>query len=129
MRKATILFLGFILSSLAACTKTTNKSAVQNTDFAELRKLRIENAVSDARKSADSKDFRLLGVRGFALEVPGVQEDNPLVIQSTYGIKIIEGTSDVVTGPEQEQLNANARTYAEKYNQTIVAEKKRASPD
>ena len=128
MRKVTILFIGFILSSLTACTKMPNRSAVQNPSLTELRKLRTENAISDARKSADSKDFRFLAVQGYALTVPGVREDL-IRVQSTYGIKIIEGTSDTFNSPEERQLNANARAYAEKYNQTIVAEKKRASPD
>ncbi|HVS87057.1 MAG TPA: hypothetical protein VHF01_02420 [Candidatus Acidoferrum sp.] len=123
MSKAAISLMVVIFISLAACTRTTNKSVVQNVDYGELRKLRIDHAVSDARESLAAKDIRLLAVRGYTVEVPGVRED-VRAIECTYGIRIIEGTSDAIEGPEHQQLIANARAYAEKYNQTIVAGKK-----
>jgi hypothetical protein len=125
-RKAVIPLMILICISLAACTRTTNKSATQNVDYGELRKLRIDHAVSDARESLAAKDTRLLAVRGYTVEVPGVRED-VRAIESTCGIRIIEGTSDAIEGPEHQQLIANARAYAEKYNQTIVAGKKVAT--
>ncbi|MBZ5643322.1 MAG: hypothetical protein LAO19_11215 [Acidobacteriia bacterium] len=106
---------------LAACSNTPPKMAGSKMDFADLRKLKIENAAADARNSIESKDFRLLAVRGYVLEVPGTSEDIQN-IKTTYGLKEIEGTSDAVEGPDHKLLIDNARRYAEKYNQTIIAE-------
>jgi hypothetical protein len=121
MRKALVFFtsLNFIL--ITACGRTYTKSTTQNTVYADLRKLKIENAAADARNSVESKDFRLLGVRGYVLEVPGTNKDLQ-TIKSTYGVREIEGTSDAVEGPQHKALIDNARQYAEKYNQTIIAE-------
>jgi hypothetical protein len=63
-----------------------------------------------------------LAVRGYAIEVPGAREDVQS-LQAKYGVRLIEGTSDMINGPEQEKLVRNARAYAELYNQTILTEK------
>jgi hypothetical protein len=119
VQKAFVFFAALIFLFLAGCTKGDNKTAMQNDKYAELRKLKIENAVQDALKSIESKDYRLLAVRGYALNVPGVSED-VRSIETSYGIKIIEGTSDAIEGPEHKRLNDNARAYAKIYNRTIV---------
>lgn len=116
-----ILCAGLNFIFLVACTRTDNKTAARNMNNADLRKLKIENSVTDAMNSIESKDFRLLAVRGYTVEVPGISEDVQS-IRATYGIKEIEGTTDAVEGPEHKRLVDNARHYAEKYNQTIIAE-------
>jgi outer membrane lipoprotein LolB len=121
MMKILILFAGLSLIILVACARTDKKAAVQKTDYRDLRTLKIENAVIDAQRAAKSKDFRLLAIRGYTLEVPGTSEDLQS-IKSTYGIREIEGTSDAIEGPEHGRLIDNARRYAEKYNRTIIAD-------
>jgi len=88
-------------------------------NYAELKKLKIDNAVPDAKKAIAINDFRLLAVRGYTIEVPGIKE-SVSKIEKKFGIKIIEGTSDAFEGPEHKYLNEIARKYAEQYNQTII---------
>jgi hypothetical protein len=93
--------------------------------------LKIENAAEDARRALKAGDLRLLGVYGFTTYVPGNPSTSPEdagSVRSTYGVKMIEGTTDAPTSGEHEQLNENAYRYAEKYNQTILAESGRNFP-
>lgn len=77
-------------------------------------------AEADARQSLDRGDRRLLAVAGFSLEIPGTQLTASQA-EAAYGIREIEGTSDMLDSPGAERANANARSYAETYNRTIIA--------
>jgi hypothetical protein len=117
--------------SLVSCAKAPKQDVAQIPNVDELRKLNVENAVEDARKALKSGDPRVLGVYGLTIDIPGapaaLQEDPPL-LRATYGIRMIEGTSDALISEEHEKLNDNAVRYAEKYNQTIFAERGRKLP-
>jgi hypothetical protein len=66
-----------------------------------------------------SGDFRLLGVRGLVVQVPGVNENTA----PGYEVRVLQGTTDAITSPEQRELISNAREYAKSYNQTILSAK------
>jgi hypothetical protein len=117
----TAIALGFCILSLVACSGTTKQSAAEIPHYEELRRLKVEKAANEARKSLESGDSRLLAVEGYAIDVPGVEEDWTKT-QATCGIKVIEGTSDAINSPQQKQLIDNARAYAERYNQSIASE-------
>jgi hypothetical protein len=85
-----------------------------------LEALKIENARTDAQKAIAAKDYRLHGVRGYAIEVPGAGT-NVSALEQQYGIKVIEGTSDFFRDEEGRRLNENARAYAKKYNETVLS--------
>jgi hypothetical protein len=114
----------FAVVALPACGQ--EQSVSSNTDYAELRGLKIEEAAADARKAAAAKDYRLLAVKGYTIEVPGAGDDVSK-LEKEYGIRVLSGTSDAVRGEEQRRLNANARDYARKYNETILSIGKAAS--
>ncbi|MDH4101636.1 MAG: hypothetical protein OEV28_13815 [Nitrospirota bacterium] len=87
------------------------------------RKLRwIENAdaAADARQAIDKSDFRLKGVYGDGVFVPGVDEDNYFDCVNDYGVDPIKGTSSKTYGKEYEKLMKVAISYAINYNRTIL---------
>jgi TPR repeat protein len=84
------------------------------------QKLKEDDATADAKKAIAAGDFRLVGVYGYSVEVPGAPTDDWFEVKSKYGIRMIEGTSDTESGPEEEAFNNNARSYARKYNEVIL---------
>lgn len=83
----------------------------------ELRSLKLNNATEDATNAYARGDARLLGVYGFSVEVPGY-DGAPYPHKSK--IRILEGTGDAFCTREEADLNHNARTYARKYNDTML---------
>jgi hypothetical protein len=104
-----------------------DQSVPTKTDYSALRELKVENAVADAQRAIAAKDFRLLAVMGFSIEVPGAGDDVPS-LEKEYGTKVIPGTSDAIQGEEHKRLNDNARAYAKKYNEFILSSVKAPGP-
>jgi len=96
----------------------TGLSYAQSGDDAlrELRRLRIADPVADAGRAVSAGDTRLLGLAGFALEVPGASERD----RRRLGVREIQGTSDFFDNVEHLQLQEIARGYAERYNRRIL---------
>jgi hypothetical protein len=90
----------------------------------QLRWVEAADPVADARAAITQKDFRLKGVYGLTLRVPGVEPDRVEELRRRLGISPIEGTSDAMEGPEQKPLIDMAYKYAEAYNAQIL----RAAP-
>jgi hypothetical protein len=108
-----------VLLSFLACFVSTRAHGQPSADYRDLKNIKVENAITDAQKAMAVRDFRLLAVRGYTIEVPGV--DKPLSsIKADFGIRIIEGTSDYMPRPEDQSLNIKAREYAYRYNRTIL---------
>lgn len=112
-----VLLAGFS----ALCATAGDVKPVEKIDYADVARLNISNATADAKQAVARGDRRLLSVHGFAIEVPGVK-GGIAELQAKYGLHEIEGTSDATKDVRDRQLNDNARSYATKYNQTIIAE-------
>ena len=69
----------------------------------------------ESNLSKGDKEF--VAIYGYTYEVPGVE--NKAIIKE-YGMRPIEGTSDVVEGQEHKHLIDLARTYAKAYNQKLL---------
>jgi hypothetical protein len=89
-------------------------------DVQLLRWVETADPVADAKKAAASNDFRLLAVHGYTWTIPGVSEDKKFEYEGKYGLRMIEGTSDVVMGPEHERLIRAATQYAKRYNSQVL---------
>lgn len=76
-------------------------------------------AEADAKHALAAHDSHLLGVNGYATELPGV-DDRDAEMARKIGVKTIPGTSDAPAGPVCAKRNAKARRYAEIYNRTIL---------
>ena len=96
----------------------TGLSYAQSEDesLTELRRLRSADPVADADRALSAGDTRLLGLAGFALEVPGASEGD----RKRLGVREIRGTVDLFHSDEHLQLQKMARVYAERYNRRVL---------
>ncbi|WP_424683379.1 hypothetical protein [Frateuria sp. YIM B11624] len=110
--------LFFAAVSITGCDRRVAACATRS-GLAELRKLKVPRAETDAISAYRSGDYRLLGVYGFAFEVPAYRGDP---YAHPEAIRVLAGTGDAYCNAEEEQLNANARAYAKRYNKAMLAE-------
>ena len=88
-------------------------------DLTYLESFVRQDPVLDAQASIQRGNLRLLGVAGFVLHVPGVDEallKCPAIFEE---VDVIRGTSDVVWGEKHMVLIRKATAYAVRYNQLI----------
>jgi hypothetical protein len=78
--------------------------------------LESANVSLDVRDAIRSNDFRFLGVKGYGLSAPGVTS---YAYVEKFGIKAIDGTSDVLHNAAQMRLQSVAKRYAREYNQLM----------
>jgi hypothetical protein len=108
----------------AFCVLSGLVSYAADTGSEEVKKLQwVKNAdpISDAKKAIKNRNFALLGIAGYTWSIPGVDERKKLEYRDTYGLRILEGTSDVVFGDEHARLIDLAAEYAKKYNLYILS--------
>lgn len=84
-----------------------------------LRRIGDADPAKDFDEAIKNRDFRFVGIHGYALIVPGV-ENYYERYEKSNGVKTIEGTGDVILNEEHEQLQNKARSYAEKYNMLLL---------
>lgn len=85
----------------------------------KIQNLDVGNADAAAEVATTKNDNRLFAVYGITVEVPGTS----LTIEQAetcYGLNYIEGTSDEPTVGRNEELDINARKYAERYNKKVL---------
>ena len=76
---------------------------------------------SDLQAAIKKGDYRFIGLMGYTLYVPGVQQDEFYQKhEAEFGVKVITGTSDFFEIPEQEELVRVGGAYAEKYNRFLL---------
>jgi len=88
--------------------------------------LNPNNAAADAERAYARGDAQLIGVYGYAVEVPGYVGD-PYAHKAD--IRMLDGTGDAYCTTEEADLNRSARIYARKYNEVMLARLKRAAAD
>ena len=90
----------------------------------KLKWLESANPEMDAKKAIAEKDFRLRAIYGYVLMIPGVNQEDWIEYEKTYGLNPIEGTSDSLINEEHARLQKLASEYALKYNKVILNHKK-----
>jgi len=101
-----------LLGCSGSSPEVTDKLAEMKSFLAQPVEERFEQAMT-------KRDNRLLGVYGFALMVPGVP-DSTAKVWSTSEVLPIPGTSDVHGSGLEGKFNAEARSYAERYNAMLL---------
>lgn len=109
------------LSTNSSCTESKNQPSTNPVE--QLRWLYKADPGKDAKQAIAKGDFRLVAVYGYTLIIPGLNGDLSKY-EKLYGIRVIEGTSDVMQNEEHGKLNALASEYAKKYNRIILEQKK-----
>lgn len=129
--RATISLAFLVGGSLAlvACGRSAagcDPSALikHSKDLDELRALNPINAATDAERAYARGNARLIGVYGFAVEVPGYDGD-PYAHKAD--IRMLDGTDDAYCTKEEAGLNHSARVYARRYNEVMLSRLKRAA--
>jgi hypothetical protein len=73
------------------------------------------DASGDVEQAVAQGDLRFVGVWGFAVDLPGLNDADKALVTS-QGIKVISGTSDAASDAAQARLNTRAEEYATIYN-------------
>ncbi|MES3021900.1 MAG: hypothetical protein V4857_09995 [Pseudomonadota bacterium] len=76
----------------------------------------IKDPASDARMNIANGDKRLIGICGYSCAVPGRDGDALRPLVKRFGLRVLEGTSCVIEGPEHATLHSLAVGYGIAYN-------------
>ena len=108
------------MASVLTVTACSHKPAAcrGRQDYSEMKLLELDSAQSGARIAYSKKDFRFIAVKGFTLQVPGM--DNAIRLEQDYGLKIIPSTGDALCSKDQGVLIENTKTYARIYNREML---------
>jgi len=87
---------------------------------AQLDSVRAANPAADAEAALARSDYRLVGVQGYSLEVPGLNPRDWERYGSTYGFRVVAGTSEVIGSKDQWALQGAAYRYAQAYNRLVL---------
>lgn len=117
------LISGLIISgviALAACSAPyTNPNAGQPVAAGEVRlswdDVNPRNAAADAISASARGDHHLLGVYGYATEIPGA------TVETGHDFLVIEDTGDFLRDRAHSDFNDRASAYALTYNQAVLS--------
>lgn len=112
------LFALAIVLSLSSCAG--QKSTCDGAGLSELRTIKGRDPASDEAKAFASHDYRFVGVYGYVVTVPGMDEGSPLVRR--YGKRVVEGTTDAPCDKEHLLLVESAQRYAITYNRKLASD-------
>ena len=86
-----------------------------------LRWVESADPIADAKAAIAKGNFKLKGVYGLTLVIPGADHSKWEEYRSQYGVDPIKGTTDAREGLEHGRLIELAATYAEAYNRQILS--------
>jgi len=96
------------------------ESKCDSVDLSGLLAIKHGDPIADEAKAFTSHDYRFVGVYGYVVVVPGMDEGSPLVRK--YGKRIIEGTTDAPCDEEHSSLVDSAKKYAISYNKKLASD-------
>ncbi|HET9049009.1 MAG TPA: hypothetical protein VFN29_08640 [Chiayiivirga sp.] len=117
--------IAILLSSLQLLSGTSFGSDAQKVSNTAILKttlagLNLDNPDDDARHNAAHGDLRLIGVTDYSCHPPGREGLELASFAETYGLRCLDGTSDVIESKEFGELDKQARDYSVQYNRAIV---------
>jgi hypothetical protein len=81
--------------------------------------LNIDDPASDMRANVAFGDYRFVGINDYSCNAP-IRADSPLrPMTERYGVRCLDGTTDMSEGAEYEKLVRVAIRYAVAYNQHL----------
>jgi len=105
----------FITIILCLCAVTLRAADI---DFGDLKHYEKADPHVDVSSSIAKGDLRFIALQGYSTYIPGV--DDYFEKYSSYGYKVIKGTSDVIQSYEHGRLIQIAQYYAKNYNQELL---------
>jgi len=102
-----------------------NKLRIATSSTASLKTtlscINLNNPSADLARNFEHKDYRFIGICGYVCETPGLEMEDPKHEYPEYfGIRNLDGTSDVIEGDEHYALIQQATEYASKYNVLLL---------
>jgi len=85
-----------------------------------LYRYRHADPVADADRAARRGDFRLVGVQGRGIELPGADSILGEGAAMKCAARVVPFTSDVISSDVVRDLNGVARSYAHAYNVRLL---------
>jgi hypothetical protein len=113
---STTLVIG---ATATSCTSVPVNKLRADPALAELFFMRSSDPATALDHAWRRGDVRFLGIAGFALEVPGVEDAVYEAVRS-HGIREVAGTEDTNTDDARWRLVSGARGYIEKYNELLL---------
>jgi outer membrane lipoprotein LolB len=84
-----------------------------------LGNLNLGDPIADLEKNLKGEDKRFIGINGYSCVAPGA-ENAKEPASAKFGIRCLEGTSDLVEGKAHEALIKRAIGYARTYNVELL---------
>ena len=110
------LIASFLVIVMAGCA---TESKALDPYVQKLQWLDAADPQTDALQAVKLNDLRLLGLATRSVNIPGISKADTLKYETSCGVQLIEGISDVVRSNEHLRLMQKARSYALKYNAII----------
>jgi hypothetical protein len=125
MRTFKIIVLGQLVLTVVTAITYANTERGQSNELRrvvheELGRLRYADPAKDLQVSMQKGDCRFVGLQGFTIYVPGLNEPDLERYRAKYGVNVIKGTSDAIETPEHAELIEVGRDYAEHYNHLLL---------
>ena len=109
------------ICAVSGCARPEDRLPPGDCSF--LVSLRVDDAERDANASILAKDFRLLAVYGYSLEVPGLYYFDYYAARDRGELRPIECTSDGIVSARHMRLNEDAYDYATRYNAVVLRQR------
>jgi hypothetical protein len=111
-----------ILASLSACASVSSES--RGPGNRKLERYETADPIADCRAAIAQRDFCFLAVGGMADTIPGFPHFKSRYLRGAsrphgYTYRVINGTSEFITGTEDLRLQGVAARYAERYNRYL----------
>jgi hypothetical protein len=109
-----------VLLLLASCEQKS--AALRQYISNQITTLKDADPKADLDAALAKGDFRFLALRGIGPMVPAVGDKEIPAVESRYGLRYIDNTSDKPQDDQEKELEVVAWGYAEKYN-TLLRKK------
>jgi hypothetical protein len=119
-------FLLLVMTAVSACSRSSPEpNPVEVDQLKRFLEVSPEDRLAAARERSVRPPF--LGVYGFSMSIPGLEEDQ--VTEYVKGnVSMIPGTSDASFSDEHSRLQPLAIDYAARYNRRLLAMLRERSP-
>ena len=108
----------FLAVTCTACQAGTSRLSTLRSTVAGLN---LENAEADARSNFARGDNRFIGVVDVGCHAPGREGIALEKLVRTYGLRCLDGTSDVIENSHHRALQETVAKYGVAYNKCLAA--------
>ena len=126
MRSIASLILIAFLSVIGSCDQppatapAPSPSPAPRTLTADKEVLNHNDPAGDFAKFWEKGDRRFVGMMNVGFSLPGIASDLRPTLEKEFGIKMIDGITDIVNDTYPLWLHRAAQSYAEQYNQLLL---------